>query len=57
MTPLDWILSFIGLAGLAAFVGIIAYYVPEPALVAVVAIALAMAAYDFWVYPFRNRRR
>jgi len=57
MTPLDWILSVIGIAGLAIFLGIIASFVPEPALIVVVAMAIGMAAYDFWIRPLRRRDR
>jgi len=56
LTALDWFLSFVGLAGFVLFVGIIASFVPEPALLAVVAIAVALAVYDFWVRPLVKRR-
>lgn len=57
MTALDWILSLVGLAGFAVFLGIIASFVPEPDLIAVIAIAFAMALFDFWIRPFVRRGR
>jgi hypothetical protein len=56
VTALDWILSLIGLAGFIVFLAVIAIYVPEPALLAVIAIAVALAVYDFWVRPFVRKR-
>jgi len=55
MTPLDWILSIVGLGGLVAFVGVIAIYVPEPALLAVIGITVLLAVYDFWLRPLLHR--
>lgn len=55
MTPLDWILSVIGLGSFAVFVGIIAAFVPQPDLIAVIAIALALAIYDFWIRPLQRK--
>ncbi|WMS44059.1 hypothetical protein RDV64_06620 [Acuticoccus sp. MNP-M23] len=55
MTPLDWVLSLLGLSGLIAFVGIIAVFVPEPALLAVIGITVMLAVYDFWVRPLLHR--
>ncbi|MEM9223810.1 MAG: hypothetical protein AAGB11_15620 [Pseudomonadota bacterium] len=57
MTPLDWILSFVGLGGFILFVGIIASFVPETDLIVVIAAAVGLAAYDFWVRPLRGRKR
>jgi hypothetical protein len=56
LTALDWILSFVGLAGFVLFVGIIGSFVPEPALLVVIAVAVGLAMYDFWVRPFVRRR-
>ncbi|MCF3935913.1 hypothetical protein L1787_21215 [Acuticoccus sp. M5D2P5] len=56
MSPLDWILSVIGLAGFIAFVGVIASFVPERDLLIVIGIAVAMAVFDFWIRPFLVRR-
>ena len=55
MTALDWVLSFVGLAGFVVFVGILAAFVPEPMLMIVIAVTVAMVVYDFWIRPFRNR--
>lgn len=44
----DTILSILALAGLAAFLLILAIWVREPDLIVVIAIGLGMAAYDFW---------
>lgn len=56
MTPLDWVLSFIGIAGFVAFVGIVASFVPEPALITVVVVTIAMVVFDFWIRPILRRR-
>lgn len=56
LTALDWLMSFVALAGFIFFVGIIASYVPEPALLVVIGIAVALALYDFWIRPFVRRR-
>lgn len=56
MTALDWLLSLVGLAGFITFVAIIAAFVPSADLVAVIAITVALAAYDFWIRPFVKRR-
>ncbi len=55
MTALDWILSFIGVAGFATFVGIVASFVPEPALIVVIVVTVAMVVFDFWVRPLLKR--
>jgi len=57
VTKLDWILSFVGIAGFLTFTGVIAAFVPEPDLLVVIAIAAAMVIYDFWIRPFRTGRR
>ncbi|MBJ3776229.1 hypothetical protein [Acuticoccus mangrovi] len=56
MTKLDWVLSFIALAGFIVFVGIISAFVMEPDLAIVIAISVALAVYDFWIRPLRTRR-
>lgn len=43
----DWIIASLALALLAAFLGIIAVFVPHPDLVAVLAITVVLAAIDF----------
>lgn len=55
MSALDFVLSFVGLALFAAFVGTIALYVPHVDLIIVIAVAFAMAVFDFWVRPFLKR--
>lgn len=55
MSALDWLLSIVGLAGFLLFVGTIASFVPEPALLVVIAITAVMAAYDFWIRPLTKR--
>ncbi len=55
MTRLDWVLSLVGVGGFVAFVGIIASFVPEPALLAVICITVMLAVYDFWVRPLLHR--
>lgn len=59
MTPLDWVLSFVALAGFIAFVGIIAVFVPEPDLIIVIGVTVSLAVYDFWIRPLvkRSQRR
>jgi hypothetical protein len=44
----DAILSIVALAGFVAFLLILALWVREPDLIVVIAIGIAMAAYDFW---------
>lgn len=56
MTALDWFLSLVGLSGFILFVGIIASFVPEPDLLVVIAVAVGLAVYDFWIRPFVKRR-
>jgi hypothetical protein len=57
VNALDWICSVIGIAAFAVFLGVVAAFVPQPALVIVIAIGILMAAFDFWVRPFLVRRR
>ena len=45
---IDAILSLVALAGFAAFLFILGWWVREPDLTIVLAIGVAMAAYDFW---------
>jgi hypothetical protein len=56
----DNVLRLLALAGFAASLAVLAVYVPSPDLVIVVAVVLAMAAFDFLLRPVllrRNRRR
>jgi hypothetical protein len=46
-TFLDKILAIIALLVLAAFLSVLIYYVPQPALTAVCVIVVLMAAVDF----------
>ncbi|MDQ0326445.1 fatty acid desaturase [Rhodopseudomonas julia] len=50
------ILALLALAGFALFLFIIAWWVREPDLIIVLTIVVAMAAYDFWGHPWRQRR-
>ena len=47
MTPLDRVIALLGLAGLAAFLGLIAIWVKHVDLIVVLLIGIAMAAFDF----------
>ena len=53
----DRLFALFGLAGFAAFLGVIVWFVREPALIIVVAVALLMAAYDFFIRPNMTRQR
>ena len=44
----DAVLSILALAGFVAFLFILGWWVREPDLIIVLAIGVAMAAYDFW---------
>jgi len=56
VTRLDWFLSLVGLSGFVFFLSIIVSFAPEPALIAVIAAAVGLALYDFWIRPFVKRR-
>jgi len=43
----DWIIAFLAVGTLAAFLGIVAVFVPEPDLVIVLAAIVVFAAIDF----------
>ncbi len=45
---IDAILSLVALAGFAAFLFVLGWWVREPDLIIVLAIGVALAAYDFW---------
>lgn len=47
MRTIDRVLAAVGLLTFAAFLGIIAFYVPQPMLLLVFFIGLALTAYDF----------
>ncbi len=57
MNVVDWVLSLVALLGFAAFLGVIAWFVPSPPLIAVFAIVLAMAAYDLLFASGVRQRR
>lgn len=52
----DAILSALALAGFAFFLGILAWFVREPDLIAFLALGVLGAAYDFW-RSFRYSRQ
>jgi hypothetical protein len=55
---LDNVLKVIALAGLAATLAPLAIKVPDVDLIAVLAVVMAMAVFDFLVRPyFRGRRQ
>lgn len=45
---LDMVLGIVSLALLIVFMGIVVWFIAEPALTTIVALVLLMAAYDFW---------
>lgn len=51
---IDAILSIVALAGFAAFLFILGWWVREPDLIVFLAIGVLMAAYDFW-RTYRSR--
>ena len=44
----DTVMAVIGLAGLAFFLGLIIWHVPQTPLIVVFTAVFLMAAYDFW---------
>ena len=52
---IDNLLAWGSLIGLAAFVGVVGWFVNEPDLWIVVVLGVSMATYDFWV-TFRNEK-
>jgi branched-subunit amino acid ABC-type transport system permease component len=52
---LDTVLKIVALAGFAASLAVLAVWVPLPDLIAVVGIAVALALYDFFIRPLRQR--
>ena len=53
---LDLILKLMALAAFVTSLAVLAIFVPEPDLVAVLAIVAAMSIFDFLVRPFLARR-
>jgi hypothetical protein len=54
-TFLDKILAIVALLVLAAFLAVLVYYVPQPALTAVCIIVVLMAAVDFVRMAFMGK--
>jgi hypothetical protein len=54
---IDTVLKAVALATFVAFVAFLPAYVPGLDLLAVIAIVVAMAAYDFFIRPMLSRRR
>ncbi|MDJ0738356.1 MAG: hypothetical protein QNJ91_01485 [Gammaproteobacteria bacterium] len=44
----DKIMAVLALATLVAFLGVVAWFVPEIDLIVVITFVLLLAAYDFW---------
>lgn len=53
----DNVLKVLALATFIAFIAFLPIWVPLPDLIVVSAIVVAMAAYDFLIYPVLRRRR
>lgn len=51
------LLALIAFVFLAAFLGILAWAVPSPALVAVIALTIALVAFDFVTSSGKNSER
>jgi hypothetical protein len=56
MTGTDRLLAALALLGLIAFLGVIAWFVREPDLIAVFVLVIALAFYDFFIYGARRYR-
>jgi hypothetical protein len=54
-TLTDKILAIVALALLAAFLGILVWYVPAPALAAICVLIVVMAGYDFFRMAFLGK--
>jgi hypothetical protein len=52
----DKIMAFLAIATVVTFMGVVAWFVPHPDLIAVVVLVSGLALYDFWD-TFRSRRR
>ena len=53
---LDIVMAIVGLAGLAFFLGLITWRVPQAPLIIVFTVVFLMAAYDFWRELSFNKR-
>lgn len=54
---MDNAVAMLSLACLAAFLGIVVWFVPDVDLTIVVIVTVVMAAYDFFLTAIRNRRQ
>ncbi len=52
---LDKVLAIVAITTLFAFVGVVVWFVPDPALATVNIIVLAMVVYDFYPQTFRKK--
>ena len=55
MTVTDGILALAAIVGLALYLAVLIWYVPQPALIVVCVVTVLMAAFDF-VREFRQHR-
>lgn len=53
----DWILAALSLSALGAFLGLIAWRVPQGPLVVIFSAIFIMAAVDFWIELRRRERK
>lgn len=51
----DKIMAIAALLTMIGFLAVVAFFVPEPDLILVIALVSAMACYDFW-QSFRSKR-
>ena len=49
MNGFDWIIAPLALVSFALSIGVVIWFVPAPGLVAVSILAVALAAYDFYL--------
>ena len=52
----DKIMALIALFFFVSFLSIIASYVPEPDLIIVISLGVAMAVFDFWLALFKGKK-
>ena len=53
---LDKALAIVSILGLTAFVGILVWFIREPDLTIIITIVVVMAAADFYLLAFRNKK-
>ena len=51
----DKVLAIVALLTLAAMVGVVVWFVPEPDLAIVTLVVLGMAVFDFYLMVFRKK--